>query len=99
VIYTAEILLSTKSKLPQVAVQKMILTKVVTEEFWQKTNVLELDIVRKAMHELLQYIDRVETKIYYVNFEDDISVGVEGVPIYDSHDLKDYQILNGIQRK
>lgn len=91
VVQTAEILLATKSKVPQVATQKAVLEKVVTPDFWQTVNVLELDIVRVAMRELLQYIDKVATKIYYVNFTDIITTNVEGTPIYDSHDLKDYR--------
>lgn len=91
VMQTAEILLETKSKVPQVAAQKKVLERVVTPDFWQKTNVLELDNVRVAMRELLQYIDRATTRIYYVNFEDEISEGTEGAPIYDSQDLKDYR--------
>ena len=91
VVKTAEILLTTKSKVPQVAAHKFLLEKVVTFDFWQNTNVLELENVRVAMRELLQYIDRVETKIYYVNFSDQITQGEEGAPIYDSQDLKDYR--------
>lgn len=91
VIQTAEVLLATKSKVPQVATHEDLLTKVVTPEFWNNTNVLELDTVRVAMRELLQYIDKIKTKIYYVNFVDEITDGVEGLPIYNSHDLKDYR--------
>lgn len=91
VIQTAELLLATKSKVPQVATHKELLTKVVTPEFWNNTNVLELDTVRVAMRELLQYIDKIKTKIYYVNFVDEITDGIEGLPIYDSHDLKNYR--------
>ena len=91
VVQTAEILLATKSKVPQVAAQKDVLERVVTPSFWQEANILDLDVVRVAMRELLQYLDRIATKIYYVNFTDEITEGVEGTPIYDSHDLKDYR--------
>ena len=91
VVQTAEILLATKSKVPQVVAQKGVLEKVVTPSFWQDANVFDLDVVRVAMRDLLQYLDRTATKIYYVNFTDEITAGVEGVPIYDSHDLKDYR--------
>lgn len=90
VVQTAEVLLSTKSKVPQVAAQKEVLEKVVTSDFWENVNVLELDIVRVAMRELLQYIDKIKTRIYYANFEDEITEGVEGTPIYDSHELENY---------
>ena len=91
VVHTAEILLATKNKVPQVVAQKHILEKVITAEFWETAGLLELENVRVAMRDLLQYLDKIETKIYYVNFTDEITDGVEGAPIYDSHDLKDYR--------
>lgn len=91
VVHTAEILLATKNKVPQVVAQKHILEKVITAEFWETAGLLELENVRVAMRDLLQYLDKIETKIYYVNFPDEITDGVEGAPIYDSHDLKDYR--------
>jgi len=91
VVQTAEVLLTAKRDVPQVKAQKEVLEKVVTPDFWECVNVLELDVVRTAMRDLLQYIDRVETKVYYKNFEDEITEGVEGTPIYASQDLEDYR--------
>ncbi len=91
VVHTAEILLTTKSKVPQVVAQKDVLEKVITPDFWQTISVLELEQVRVAMRELLQYIDVIKTPIYYVDFADEIVSSVEGTPIHNLDDLKDYR--------
>lgn len=90
VVQTAE-LLSTKYSIPQVARQKAVIERVQTTEFWDGANILELDTVRIAMRDLLQYLDKLRRKIYYTDFTDTIIDVTEGKPIYDSNDLKDYR--------
>lgn len=83
--------LSSKYSIPQVAAQKETIEKVQTQEFWDNATIIELNQVRNAMRELLQYIDKIKRKIYYIDFEDKISEPVEGEPIYTSNDLKNYR--------
>lgn len=90
VVQTAE-LLSAKYSIPQVVAQKEIIERVQTQEFWDDATILELDVVRVAMRELLQYLDKIKTKIYYTNFTDTIIDVTEGESIYDSNDLKNYR--------
>ena len=90
VIETAEAL-SKKYTIPQVKAQRETIEKVQTKEFWDDTTILELDKVRDALRGLLQYIDRIERKIYYTDFEDKIIASEEGEPIYTTDDLKDYR--------
>lgn len=90
VIQTAE-QLSGKYSIPQVAAQKEIIEKVQREDFWDHTTILELDAVRTAMRDLLQYLDKIRKKIYYTDFTDTIVAAAEGAPIYDSSDLKNYR--------
>lgn len=90
VIETAEAL-SKKYTIPQVKAQRETIEKVQTKEFWDDTTILELDKVRDALRGLLQYIDRIERKIYYTDFEDKIIASEEGAPIYTTDDLKDYR--------
>ena len=90
VVTTAE-LLSHKYTIPQVKAQKDILEKVQTTEFWDNTNILELDTVRIAMRELIQYLDKIVRKVYYTNFEDSIIDSTEGAPIFVGNELKDYR--------
>ena len=91
VVKTAELLSAKVPSVSQVREKKEVIERVQTEEFWNATNVVELNAVREALRDLLQYIDKVERKIYYVNFTDEIVVAVEGEPIYDSGDLKNYR--------
>ncbi|MCR5746783.1 MAG: DEAD/DEAH box helicase family protein, partial [Lachnospiraceae bacterium] len=90
VVETAE-LLSTKYSVPQVAAQKDTIEKVKTQEFWDNTTIIELDQVRDALRNLLQYIDKVKRKIYYTNFTDQMSEATKGEPLYSSNDLKKYR--------
>ncbi len=90
VIQTAE-QLSGKYSIPQVAAQKEIIEKVQRAEFWDHTTILELDAVRMAIRNLLQYLDKIRKKIYYTDFTDTIIAAAEGAPVYDSSDLRNYR--------
>lgn len=90
VIQTAE-QLSGKYSIPQVAAQKEIIEKVQRAEFWDHTTILEVDAVRTAMRNLLQYLDKIRKKIYYTDFTDTIIAAAEGAPVYDSSDLRNYR--------
>lgn len=91
VVQTAE-RLSTKYRLyPQVAAQRNVIERVQTPEFWEKVTVLELDYVRIALRDLLQYLDPIKRKIYYTDFTDTIIETVEGAPIYNTNDLQNYR--------
>lgn len=90
VVKTAEAL-SRKYTIPQVAAQKDIIEKVQSQEFWDNVSVVELNTVREAMRNLIQYLDRIVRKIHYANFEDTILEAKEGTPIYVSEDLQNYR--------
>ncbi len=90
VIQTAE-QLTAKYMIPQVAAQKRVIEKVRMNEFWDHTTVMELDHVRTALRGLLQYLDKIVTKIYYTNFADAIIEQREGEAVYDVADLKNYR--------
>lgn len=90
VVQTAE-QLSAKYSIPQVEKQKDIIEKVQTAEFWDNVTIIELETVRNAMRSLLQYLDKIRRKIYYTNFTDTIIDSIEGEPIYEGTDLKNYR--------
>ncbi|MBR6536809.1 MAG: DEAD/DEAH box helicase family protein [Lachnospiraceae bacterium] len=90
VIFTAE-RLSAKYSIPQVEKQREIIERVQLPEFWEDVTIMELDTVRIALRDLLQYLDKLVRPIYYKNFTDTIIDMKEGEPIYDSSDLKDYR--------
>lgn len=90
VVLTAQ-LLSAKYSIPQVAAQKSIIEKIQTQDFWDGTNIIELDTVREALRYLIQYIDKIQRKVYFTTFDDEIVDAVEGEPIYASADFKNYR--------
>lgn len=90
VIHTAE-QLSAKYSIPQVEKQREIIERVQLPEFWEDVAIMELDTVRIALRDLLQYLDPYVRPIYYTNYTDTIVDVKEGTPIYDASDLKDYR--------
>ena len=90
VVKTAE-MLTKKIHVPQVAAQKDVIEKVQTADFWNETTIIELNKVREALRELLQYLDNGRKKIYYTNFKDTIIDVKEGEPIYVNADLENYR--------
>ena len=90
VVDTAE-QLNEKYSIPQVKAQKETIEKVQTQEFWDNTNILELNRVREALRSLIQYLDKNKRKIYYTDFTDILSDAVEGEPLYGENDLKNYR--------
>ena len=90
VIGTAQAL-TEKYSIPQVKAQRALIEKVMTQEFWDNTNILELNEVRKALRELVQYIEKKKHKIYYVDFEDMITDPVEGYAIGTGIQMDNYR--------
>ncbi len=91
IVVSAAILLSDKYSIPQVAAQRGTIEKVQTQDFWDSATIVELEQVREAMRGLIQYIDKIKRKIYYTNFEDQISDGKKGDPLYTANDFKNYR--------
>ncbi len=84
-------LLAGKYSIPQVAAKKEIIEKVQTQEFWDNATLTDIEQVREALRELIQYIDRIRQKVYYTDFEDQISEGVQGEPLYTANELTNYR--------
>ncbi|MBE5926225.1 MAG: DUF4145 domain-containing protein [Lachnospiraceae bacterium] len=91
VVKTAELLSMQVNKVPQVTAQKEVIERVQTQEFWDDITVIELENVRVALRNLLQYIEKAKTRIYVSDFMDTINLPREGEPIYATNDLKNYR--------
>ena len=90
VVNTAE-MLSKMYNIPEVKRQKEIIERVQTQEFWDDVTIIELNSVRVALRDLLQYVEKIRQKIYFMDFADTIIDFNEGEPIYASEDLKNYK--------
>ena len=83
--------LSKLGTIPQVLEHKYLIEKVQMDEFWEQTDVLELEEVRLVLRELIKFIEKDKQVIYYPHFNDEIMEITEGEVIYDSNDLKNYR--------
>lgn len=90
VVQTAEGL-SKLGTIPQVMEQKYIIDKVLTEEFWEEADILELDSVREALRELIKFLEKETQKVYYTNFIDEIIEINENTSMYHENDLRSYR--------
>lgn len=83
--------LSKKYNIPKVRDQKYIIEAVQKDDFWEDVDIMELDSVREALRELIQYIDREQRTIVYTDIEDEIIDRKEGDPLYAASDLQNYR--------
>ncbi|MCD3351836.1 DEAD/DEAH box helicase family protein [Clostridium botulinum] len=90
VIETAENL-SKLGTIPEIKENKYIIDKVRTTEFWEEIDLFELDEVRKALRELLKYLERTTQKTYYTHFEDMIISEESNEAMYNTNDLRNYR--------
>lgn len=79
-----------KTTIPQVEKQLPIIRRVQLEEFWEETTVVNLEEVRKALRDLISFIDKKKRKIVYTNFQD-VIVGEEESELPVSSDFKNYR--------
>jgi type I restriction enzyme R subunit len=65
-------LLEEKHTIPMVGKQMTYIQDVQREEWWQDVNVPMLEIIRRRLRDLVQFIERKERKPIYTNFEDEM---------------------------
>ena len=84
--------LAKKGNLPQVQEKAEIIQKVQTEEFWNNSDIIDLENVRLALRDLMQLIDPERRKIFYVDFDDQFTIMKidEDPNIYTYIDLSNY---------
>lgn len=90
VVKTAEAL-SKLGTIPQVMEKKEIILKVQTTEFWEETDIFELEQVREALRDLIKFLERETQKIYYTDFKDEITTIHENGSMYNVNDLRSYR--------
>ncbi|MDK0576870.1 DEAD/DEAH box helicase family protein [Clostridium perfringens] len=90
VMQTAE-RLSKLGTIPEVKEKKAVIERVMTSEFWEEANIFDMDKVREDLRELLKYLEKVNQKIYYTNFNDMIIYEESNGSMYNVNDLKSYR--------
>ena len=79
-----------QDSVPQIKEQKYILDKVQTNEFWEKAFILEMDVVREALRDLIQFLPKKTQRIVYTDFADQVIEYQENTPKVEFY-LKEHQ--------
>ncbi len=90
VISTADHL-SRKGTVNAVKAREEIIRKVQTEEYWQNADILDHEEVRRALRELIKFIEYESKKTYYSNFRDEVLEVHENEGEYSAGEFKDYR--------
>lgn len=77
--------------IPQIKEKKYILDKITTKEFWDDTDIIELDMVREEIRDLIQYLPKKEQKIYTTNFDEEVLEEKEGESLLLGNELTNYK--------
>ncbi|MCM3824414.1 DEAD/DEAH box helicase family protein [Clostridioides difficile] len=90
VMATAE-KLSKLGTIPQIQQQKYTIEKAMTENFWEDSDIFEVEEVRISLRELIKYLEKSSQKIYYTSFEDMIVAEDRNDSVYNANNLKNYK--------
>ena len=91
IVSTSAHLLADKYSIPQVKSKKDVIERVNEEAFWTDTNIFEINQVREALRDLLQYLDKTSKVFIYTSYDDIIIDYVEGESLSSSQELNNYK--------
>ncbi|MGE6415785.1 DEAD/DEAH box helicase family protein [Planococcus kocurii] len=77
--------------IPQVLEQREVIERVQQEQFWQEASLLDLEQVRVALRDLIKFIERSQQKIYYTDFQDEVTEQNENGSILNVNNLQSYR--------
>lgn len=83
--------LATKGSIPQVKRQEELIFKVQTNEFWQEADLFDYETVRVAFRDLIKFLEREQTQVYYTNFTDEVLQIEQNEGEYSVNDLQSYR--------
>ena len=90
VVNTAEGL-AKKGTIARVKAEKDLIYKVQTQEFWDKADLMDYEIVRIAFRELVRYLEHESKAIYYTNFTDEVIKTQTNPGEYRVNDMENYR--------
>ena len=84
--------LGKKTAIPQVAEKLELIREVQGQAFWQDANLIAIDRVRYELRNLLKFLDKEESEIYYTSFGDEFMGDAEEFPlVYQVNNLDAYR--------
>ena len=90
VVLTAE-KISEKGTIEKVKIQEELIIKIQTQEFWDEADILDYEIIREALRDLVRFIEAESKQIYYTNFTDEILSVVENPGEYSVNNMEIYR--------
>lgn len=92
-IYATAVALQKKDNIPQIALHLPLIKAVQTEHYWENIDVKRLDELRKALRELIKYLEKESQLPVYTHFEDELdkSAIVMKEPVASYTSLKSYK--------
>ncbi|NCB41031.1 MAG: DUF4145 domain-containing protein [Clostridia bacterium] len=83
--------LALKGSIAMVKQQEALIYKVQTNEHWEEADIFDHEEVRKALRDLVKFIDSQSKEIYYTDFKDEIIGTVENTGNYSINDMHNYR--------
>jgi len=90
VVTTAE-KLAEKGSIAQVKRQEGLILRVQTDEFWEEANIFDYETVRKAFRNLIKFLDKNVSTIYYTDFTDEVVAVHENPAEFSVNNLQNYR--------
>lgn len=89
-------LLEEKSAIPMVNEQMALIQEIQTDEWWQDVTVPMLEVVRKRLRVLVNFIEKRKRKLIYTDFEDEIgdeaNIDLPGFSTVESKDFEKFRL-------
>lgn len=83
--------LTLKGSIEMVKQQEALIYRVQTNEYWDEADIFDHEEVRKALRDLIKFIDSQSGEIYYTGFKDEIIGSVENSGNYSLNDMQNYR--------
>ena len=84
-------LLEKKSAIPQVQQKMPLIKDIQTDEFWESISILTMEMVRKELRDLIQFIDGPKKPKIFTKLDDPVIGFQEGQGIGPAYDFEDYR--------
>lgn len=91
VMNRAALLLKNSTSIPQVKVKIPLLKEVITEEFWEKPELLRLETIRVELRDLMKFIVEPPPDLIYTNLHDEEIDWTAGKDFRAGYDLQEYK--------
>ncbi|OCL27589.1 DEAD/DEAH box helicase [Orenia metallireducens] len=83
--------LSKIGTIPQVLEQREVIEQIKRDDFWSKADINDYEEVREALRDLIKFIEKKETKIYYTNFTEQVLETKESSGKFTTSNLENYR--------